>query len=183
MRLNLKPAKTMISVGFGNSGDGFWVYLPWFMTWTSLNDPSNPRGFLGTFGTFQWKITEPFPTFLGPRQVSFLQNLWIQSVLSSGRQALEAQRKRLLGAASPKEPRHAGTVPADNQTWLAGKWTIEISDFQLFLLKPPFSSGIFRLAMFDYQRVTFLMAWCMLLVRVYTLSVSKAFPEGKFAGL
>ena len=34
-----------------------------------------------------------------------------------------------------------------HQTWLAGKWTIEIGDFPSW--GPPFSSGIFQPAMFD----------------------------------
>ena len=43
-------------------------------------------------------------------------------------------------------------LPSGNHTWFAGKWTIEIGDFSSY--KPPFSSGIFQLAMLVYQRVT-----------------------------
>ena len=42
-------------------------------------------------------------------------------------------------------------LPSCNQTWRAGKWTIEINVFPS--LKPPFSSGIFQPAMFNYRRV------------------------------
>ena len=40
-------------------------------------------------------------------------------------------------------------IPSGNQTWRAGKWTIEISDFPI---KASIYSG-FYVAMFDYQRV------------------------------
>ena len=40
-------------------------------------------------------------------------------------------------------------IQSGHQTWLLGKWTIEIGDVPIFLLKPPFSSGIFQPAMFD----------------------------------
>ena len=41
-------------------------------------------------------------------------------------------------------------IPSGDQTWRAGKLTIEIGDFP----KPPFTSGIFQQAMFDYRRVS-----------------------------
>ena len=44
----------------------------------------------------------------------------------------------------------SGSVASGNQTWLAGKRTI---DRVIFLRKAPFSSGIFQLAMFDYRSV------------------------------
>ena len=43
-------------------------------------------------------------------------------------------------------------ILSGHQTWFAGKWTIE-SSVMFLAIKPPFSSGIFQLAMFDYQRV------------------------------
>ena len=45
--------------------------------------------------------------------------------------------------------------PPGNQTWLAGKWAVEISDF----LQPPWIFGIFQLAMFDSQRVYIISKW------------------------
>ena len=55
-----------------------------------------------------------------------------------------------LGVGCMKSMVRAG-LPSGNQTWLAGKWTIKVNDFSSY--KPPFSSRIFRPAMFDYQGV------------------------------
>ena len=44
-----------------------------------------------------------------------------------------------------------GYVPCGNQTWLAGKWTIEIGDFPI---RTSIHRG-FSIAMFDYQRVPY----------------------------
>ena len=41
--------------------------------------------------------------------------------------------------------------PSGNQTWLAGKWTIDMKHFPK--IEPPFSSGICQPAILDYQRV------------------------------
>ena len=46
---------------------------------------------------------------------------------------------------------------SSNQTWLAGKGTLEINDLPSW--KPLFSAGIFQLAMFGYQRANFRKLW------------------------
>ena len=42
------------------------------------------------------------------------------------------------------------SIPSGNQTWHDGKQTMKSV---IFLIKPPFSLGIFQPAMFDYKRI------------------------------
>ena len=80
-----------------------------------------------------------------PLNSSFLHDVWVLY-------AIKPSDMSCRGEWCNQHETHQ--IPSGKQTWLAGKWTIYRWFSLIFLLKPPFSSGIFQPTMFDPEGPT-----------------------------